>query len=784
MPRSSTSDNMSNGYNPKDLYDFGEYGGGDCAWGSRTELNSLITNYNSLGLNVVSDVVYNHRDGGKPEKNTAAKYYITTPGTASPYPSDRFFCIIPLGSSNPGNNGPSDYYIKIKSKTNGYNANQYKFYARTNATSGTGAQVNETEPNGGIGCGQPSNAYTMNQQVVANLYDYSGCYVDEFKVSLTAGNISGTDDTLFVYLTNYNSGYSDHYITGVWSDTRGQDIVNEVEYWTYTNFSGLPSGQGGGNYNDFRPTDATANAGGVSESLGCDWNCPLFFYDDDQSQPSVQNLLNAWTKWQLEPYGTGVGIKGLRMDAVKHFDYAYVSQLMNYLYNEGTIPQFVVGESFDFDAGTLVNWVNNVQNGMSSGAQDAIKVRAFDFALRAALKNACDQFGFDVRNVFNSGMVDGAGGSGFNAVTFINNHDFRGPGEPVQNDPMLAYAYILTNNQVGAPCVFYPDYYGVTVPNAPTVTLKNQINALVDVHQSYIYGSEEIDYLSRFSTPYYQYFLPGNGGASTTLVYQIKPPSMGSPTVIVAINFAGTPLDMYQGVNTSGPFGGVGPGTVFDDVIGNAGGGSTNITNNNEIHVQLPARSYTVYVQNLGPLPVELLRFDAMARGTQVALNWQTASERQAACFEVERAVETPDVFEKIETLPATNSSGGADYQALDVRPLFDVPLYYRLKMIDLDGSFRYSPVRSVQLYQALFHASLQPNPAKRSTNLRIKTMLEADVYISAVNGLGQVVWQKNYPLEKGEQLLPIDLRQWPDGLYQISLRVGTSVQMLRLVKE
>ena len=98
---------------------------------------------------------------------------------------------------------------------------------------------------------------------------------------------------------------------------------------------------------------------------------------------------------------------------------------MNYLQTNNTIPQLVVGEFFDYNPNVLNGWVNAVYSYMTQAAKDAIKVRVFDFALRSALKDACDVFQNDVRNIFNSGVVRGAGGSPFNVVTFVDNHDLR-----------------------------------------------------------------------------------------------------------------------------------------------------------------------------------------------------------------------------------------------------------------------------------------------------------------------------------------------------------------------
>ncbi|MDV7399175.1 hypothetical protein RZS08_47635, partial [Arthrospira platensis SPKY1] len=97
--------------------------------------------------------------------------------------------------------------------------------------------------------------------------------------------------------------------------------------------------------------------------------------------------------------------------------------------------------------------MDGVYAAMTPGASSAIQVRAFDFELRQALKNACDNGLYDVRNIYTQGMVDRTGMNGANVVTFANNHDYRTVGEHILNRQMLAYAYILTNNRIGLPSV-------------------------------------------------------------------------------------------------------------------------------------------------------------------------------------------------------------------------------------------------------------------------------------------------------------------------------------------
>lgn len=777
LSRSSNSDNFSNGYNPKNLFDLGEYGPG-CAWGNRTQLNTLISNYNSKGLNVISDMIYNHRDGGLLEKNQAVRYFITNASNSAIYPSDRVVLVLPLGSANAGNNGAGDYYIKVRSKSYGYDGSGYKFYAKTNATNTYLGSINELEPNGGGDCTEASQITPLATDVLCTLGpDINGCHTDEFKITLNSGNFNATDDTLFIYMSN-TGGYSDHYIYGLWSAPRMLNIVGEVQYFTYTKYYNTANGMGAMDYNAFRPNDNTANAGGVTETLGCDWNCPLFFYDYDQSQTACTSVLNTWSKWELQQ-----GIKGFRMDAVKNFDPAYVGQLMTYLYNEGTIPQFVVGEYFDYSPSALNGWITSVYSNMSGPAASSIKVRAFDFALRNTLRNVCD-FGDDARNIYQAGMVDkiSGTGSGFNAVTFVDNHDLRKDGLGINNEAMLAYAYIMTNNQIGAPCVFYPDYYGGQVGATPNIMLKSRIDDLILLHQTYIYGSPNVEYLSRYSTPYAQYFVPNgnNGGPERTVIYQLQPNGSGN-NVIVAINFSTNPLDMYQKIRTNW---GAPAGTTFTDMLGYSSSTTTNITNNEEIHVVLPPRSYTVYVQGVQtPLPVELVDFQVSAREKTVLLTWKTATEKDFDHYDIERATGTSINFVSIGAVAAKNGTGPANYSFTDENPAINTDLNYRLRMVDEDGTAQYSPVHTVRIERHDISAVLTPNPATEQSTLFLHLEQEQNLQIEVTDYLGRRCWTHAFLQVSGDNALDLPLSDWPAGVYQVLVRGESEQQVLRLVR-
>jgi alpha-amylase len=745
----------SNGYDPKDLYDLGEFGLGRTGFGTRAEVDALIANLNGAGIEAVADVVYNHRDGGAPEDNPAVKAYVENHFVTGkqPFPSDRYRLRLPLG----GAYGAGDYFIKLSSKTQSYGANEYKFYA-TVASMNKPFQgsINESEPNGGGDCGQLNNDVLLDQDMIGKLFDFGGCYTDEFKLTIGAADFNAGGDDLLISMTNVSGGYSDHRIYDIFyapaDGSTGFNInMADLIFQTFTDFNGLPSGQGGMNFENFRPNSANTS----TTFMAGDFDSPLFFYDVVQEEPSSLTTYADWSYWLLEDAGFG----GLRLDAIKHFPASFVAEILDDLAGRGKNPGMVVGEFFDANPNLLKDWVDAVNAEVTSSSS---LVRVFDFSLRDALKAACDNFGYDARSVFNASLYDN-GLPGFNVATFVNNHDFRGPGEAVQNEAMLAYAYILTNNQLGVPTIFYPDFFGTTIPDAPVNDFGEEIAQLIDIHKNHLFGATTVDYLNRFSSPYpaaYQ-----QGGASSSLVYQLGGGASGEE-VIVAINFGGTTLKVEQTIDLPANLLGATPLT-FTDLTGNAFNATATTDASNRLLIDVPARSYAVYVSGAS-LPVELLDLTATADAKgKVELRWETATEEALDRFTV--TVSTDGV--RFTTLAEqTPEHRPATYVVTDERPWTAPTRFYRLKTTSTNGSEQYSPVRSLRF--ALAEISIVPNPT---------------VDIVTVNGLPpNAIWaltttdgrQLSVPAQlEGGVALRLDLRTLPKGIY--FLRVGADVYRL-----
>jgi len=150
----------------------------------------------------------------------------------------------------------------------------------------------------------------------------------------------------------------------------------------------------------------------------------------------------------------------------------------------------------------------------------------------------------------------------------------------------------------------------------------------------------------------------------------------------------------------------------------------------------LAAENYLVpNNQPLYPLPVELKSFTAKLSNSRVKLDWATASEKNNKGFEVQRSKDG-EQFTVLQFVKGQGSkSNETVYSTIDTQPLSGTS-YYRLKQVDHDGTFAYSPVVAVTNAEAAREISFYPNPAHDVLNINMgSSVVGARVTITDLAG-------------------------------------------------
>ena len=185
------------------------------------------------------------------------------------------------------------------------------------------------------------------------------------------------------------------------------------------------------------------------------------------------------------------------------------------------------------------------------------------------------------------------------------------------------------------------------------------------------------------------------------------------------------------------------------------------------------------------PLPVELIYFEGELTSNGVLLNWATASEIDNDRFEIERSVDGEN-FEVIGEVAGNGTTNKLiNYDFLDDIPAIGLN-YYRMRQVDYDGDFEYSPTILVDNRDGTiaFDARLFPNPTKRDNiNLRLTTGDQnSEVTLLIYNMEGKVFF--NDVFTAAEVISGVKLEQYTvmsAGLYLVQIRQAGQQKQLRL---
>jgi hypothetical protein len=195
-------------------------------------------------------------------------------------------------------------------------------------------------------------------------------------------------------------------------------------------------------------------------------------------------------------------------------------------------------------------------------------------------------------------------------------------------------------------------------------------------------------------------------------------------------------------------------------------------------------------------LPVELLSFTAKKKsdqdaGVSVLLEWATASEKNFSHFEIERASSSEEFrrnsFQRLgEIYTKPESATEQRYLFSDDQLIKSTALYYRLKMVDIDNTYRYSPVRAVSFNEKI-NWNVYPNPSDTGVfYLDSPSSDNKNTAIHVYNPSGQFVRKITYPEHLNMQKMKIDLSS-PEinpGAYVLEIVSGAEKQVFKVIRK
>lgn len=191
----------------------------------------------------------------------------------------------------------------------------------------------------------------------------------------------------------------------------------------------------------------------------------------------------------------------------------------------------------------------------------------------------------------------------------------------------------------------------------------------------------------------------------------------------------------------------------------------------------------TALLQNR-PLPVELVRFSAVAENANGVLSWTTASEKNNARFVVERSLNGSS-FEVVGTVAGQGTTTQSHtYQFIDKQAGRAASVvYYRLRQVDTNETSSLSAVQMVRFSSAAqpLTVALYPNPTAANTAVDLRHMPAGTVQLRLTDLAGRVLLTTNVP---AGQVHPLATANLPQGSYVVTI-VGSGQKITQLlVKE
>ena len=183
-----------------------------------------------------------------------------------------------------------------------------------------------------------------------------------------------------------------------------------------------------------------------------------------------------------------------------------------------------------------------------------------------------------------------------------------------------------------------------------------------------------------------------------------------------------------------------------------------------------------------GVLPLTLLNFNVTKQDEVAQLTWETSDEINTSYFDIQRSTDGVN----FTTVRRVNAAGTSvlrhDYSyADDISGLPAGKVFYRLKMVDVDGKFSYSKIDYITLSSEL-RISVYPNPAHGyfiignydKMDVRTASVLVRDL-------MGRTLITRKFT---GATEQRINIGSLSKGMYMVSITTPGNVQTQKLIVE
>mgnify|MGYP000879401029 CR=1 FL=1 len=184
-------------------------------------------------------------------------------------------------------------------------------------------------------------------------------------------------------------------------------------------------------------------------------------------------------------------------------------------------------------------------------------------------------------------------------------------------------------------------------------------------------------------------------------------------------------------------------------------------------------------------LPVTLINFGASYRNGVTTLNWETENEINFSHYVVERKSNEGAGYLEIASKTAQGNVSRSEYQYTDnILTLTEDAIYYRLKMVDIDGHYKYSNVLMVRKEKKTISGiTINPNPviSADAATVRFEATASSIVTLRIVDMAGRQILQQQNRVNQGTNSIQVNnLGKLQPGIYIIQMSNGEELSAIK----
>lgn len=220
--------------------------------------------------------------------------------------------------------------------------------------------------------------------------------------------------------------------------------------------------------------------------------------------------------------------------------------------------------------------------------------------------------------------------------------------------------------------------------------------------------------------------------------------------------------------------------TIFYGSTGDGFAFNANVATPNAIFSGGVGDGWHTVIFPLGPLPVELLSFTAEHNGSAHLLKWITHSEVNTRQFEIQRSANGSS-FETIGIQTATGAQATSSSYRFRVERPWTGNNFYRLKIMDTNGSYSFSPVVLLRDEDAV-QLSIYPNPTADILYIKLPALstLPKDMPAALLDAHGKLVLKTQ--LQGGSQNA-ISIKSLAAGTYILQYSINGKSFAIKILK-